>query len=128
MKSQKVYDFLYKKADEFGACLQKAGLFLSDNEAQALVEQFDPDGCKKVSYAGFFTQLREALNPRRLAMVVKCFQSLDTSGRGVIESTNLKARYCAKQHSDVIAGRKTERQVLEKSVGNFEGISSNFDG
>lgn len=77
-------------ADEFEACLQKAGLFLSRNEAQALLKHFDLDGDKKVSCSEFLLQLREELNERRLNMVGRVFASLDVNGSGVIESTDLK--------------------------------------
>merc|ERR1712127_447599 len=77
-------------ADEFEACLQKAGLFLSRNEAQAILKHFDLDGDKMVSCSEFLSQLREELNERRLNMVGRCFATLDVNGSGVIDSTDLK--------------------------------------
>jgi Ca2+-binding EF-hand superfamily protein len=115
-------------ADEFEACLQKAGLFLSRNEAQALMKHFDLDGDKKVSCSEFLLQLREELNPRRLAMVNRCFSVMDRDGSGVINSLDLKGIYCAKEHPDVIAGKKTEDQVLKEFLNNFESTAGNRDG
>ena len=77
-------------ADEFEACLQKAGLFLSRNEAQAILKHFDLDGDKMVSCSEFLLQLREELNERRLNMVGRCFATLDFNGSGVIDSTDLR--------------------------------------
>jgi len=77
-------------ADEFEACLQKAGLFLSRNEAQALLKHFDLDGDKKVSCSEFLYNLREELSPRRSDMVGRCFAVMDKSGNGVIDSLDLK--------------------------------------
>jgi len=115
-------------SDEFEACLQKAGLFLSRNESQALLKHFDLDGDKKVSCAEFLTQLREELNPRRLSMVQRCFATMDRDGSGVLTSSDLKGVYCAKENPDVIAGKKTEDQVLKEFLNNFEGTSGDKDG
>jgi len=77
-------------ADEFEACLQKAGLFLSKQESQALLKHFDLDGDKQVSCNEFLNQLKEELNERRAAMVNRCFSVLDRDGSGVINSLDLK--------------------------------------
>jgi len=55
--------------DEFEACLQKAGLFISKHESQALMRHFDINGDRKLSYQEFLSDLREELNPRRKAFV-----------------------------------------------------------
>lgn len=115
-------------ADEFEACLQKAGLFLSKQEAQALLKHFDLDGDRKVSCNEFLLQLREELNERRGTMVARCFAVLDRDGSGVLNSADLKGVYCAKEHPDVIAGKKTEDQVLAEFLNNFEGTAGNRDG
>lgn len=78
------------ESDEFEACLQKAGLFLSRNEAQALMKHFDLDGDKKVSCEEFLCTLREELNQRRLNMVKRCFNVMDRDGSGVINSDDIR--------------------------------------
>jgi len=114
--------------DEFEACLQKAGLFLSKNEAQALMRHFDVDGDRKVSCQEFLCTLREELNARRASMVNRCFGVMDKDGSGVIDSRDLKGIYCAKEHPDVIAGKKTEEQVLIEFLNQFDGTQGNNDG
>jgi Ca2+-binding EF-hand superfamily protein len=76
--------------DEFEACLQKAGLFLSKNEAQALMKHFDYDGDRKVSCEEFLSTLREELNERRANMVRRCFNVMDRDGSGNINSADLR--------------------------------------
>jgi Ca2+-binding EF-hand superfamily protein len=115
-------------ADEFEACLQKAGLFLSKQEAQSLLKHFDLDGDRKVSCNEFLFQLREELSPRRLNMVQRCFAVMDRDGSGVLNSADLKGIYCAKEHPDVIAGKKSEDQVLREFLNNFEGTTGDRDG
>jgi len=114
--------------DEFEACLQKAGLFLSKNEAQALMKHFDIDGDRRVSCEEFLCTLREELNPRRASMVARCFEVLDRDGCGSIDAAHLKGVFCAKEHPDVISGKKTEAQVLVEFLNNFDGTTGNNDG
>jgi Ca2+-binding EF-hand superfamily protein len=114
--------------DEFEACLHKAGLFLSKNEAQALMKHFDLDGDKKVSCEEFLSTLREELNPRRQSIVNRCFDVLDRNRSGTIDSLDLRGIYCAKEHPDVIAGKKTEDQVLIEFLNQFDGTQGNNDG
>lgn len=114
--------------DEFEACLQKAGLFLSKNEAQALMKHFDVDGDRRVSCNEFLSTLREELNPRRANMVQRCFSDMDRDGSGVVNSADLKNIFCAKEHPDVISGKKTEDQVLKEFLNNFDGTQGNNDG
>lgn len=114
--------------DEFEACLQKAGLFLSKKEAQALMKHFDIDGDKKVSCEEFLATLREELNPRRKQMVERCFDVMDVDRSGVINAQDLKGIYCAKEHPDVIAGKKTEEQIFNEFLQQFEGTTGNHDG
>jgi len=109
--------------EDFEACLQKAGLFLSRNEAQALTKRFDVDGDKKVSCVEFLMQMREQLNPRRLAMVGRCFESMDTNGSGVIDSATIKGIFYAKEHPEVIAIKKSESQILSEFLNNFESTT-----
>jgi len=114
--------------DEFEACLQKVGLFLSKTESQSLLKHFDLDGDRKVSLNEFLSTLREELNERRLNMVKRAFNVLDRDGSEVINSKDLKGVYTAKEHPDVIAGKKTEEQVLNEFLNQFEGTQGNHDG
>jgi len=114
--------------DEFEACLQKAGLFLSKNEAQAIMKHFDLDGDRKVSCDEFLCTLREELNQRRQEMVKRCFDVMDRDQSGNINSVDLRGVYCAKEHPEVISGKKTEDQVLQEFLNQFDGTQGNNDG
>jgi len=61
-------------------------------------------------------------------MVNRCFDLLDRNGSGNITFDDIRAFYTAKDHPDVISGKKSEREVLEAFLGNFEGQASHNDG
>jgi len=53
---------------------------------------------------------------------------LDRDKSGVIDSTDLKNIFCAKEHPDVIAKSKTEAQVLVDFLNQFEGSRATETG
>lgn len=113
---------------EFEACLQKIGLFMSKAEAQALIKYFDKDGDKQITCNEFLNVLKEPLNDRRRNMVARCFQVMDKDGSEVITKEDIQDIQTACEHPDVIAGKKTEEQILIEFLQNFEGTDGNHDG
>lgn len=61
-------------------------------------------------------------------MVQRCFNVMDKDGSGVITKEDIQDIYTASEHPDVIAGKKTETQVLIEFLTNFEGTGGNKDG
>lgn len=61
-------------------------------------------------------------------MVQRCFTVLDVDGSGQVDSKDLKGVFNSKEHPDVIAGKKTEDQVLCDFLNNFDGTQGNNDG
>eukprot|EP00644_Phytophthora_capsici_P002488 jgi/Phyca11/533185/estExt2_fgenesh1_pg.C_PHYCAscaffold_110062 len=49
------------------------------------------------------------------------FKILDADGSGVVDLNDIKAKYSAKQHPDVLQGRKTEDEVLLEFLDTFDG-------
>lgn len=72
--------------------------------------------------------LKEPLSDRRKNMVQRCFNVMDKDGSGVITKEDIQDIYTASEHPDVIAGKKTETQVLIEFLTNFEGTGGNKDG
>lgn len=68
------------------------------------------------------------LNPRRAGMVARCFDVMDRSGQGRITFDEIKAYLSAKDHPDVIAGIKTEAEIVDFFLDHFQGAASNNDG
>lgn len=61
-------------------------------------------------------------------MVQRCFRVMDKDRSGVLDTHDLKDLWNASEHPDVVAGKKTEKQVLTEFIVNLEGTSGNKDG
>ena len=61
---------------------------------------------------------------------MKVFHTLDSlgDGNGTLDVEDVKHAFDARSSPNVIAGRKSEREVLHEFVGAFEGSSGNRDG
>lgn len=113
---------------EFETCLKKIGIPISTTEAISIFKIFDTNQDNVISCEEFMNTLKEPLNERRKAMIIRCFQQIDVDGSGIIELNDLKDIYNASQHPDVLKGKKSEKQILTEFLNNFEGTSGNKDG
>jgi len=68
--------------DEFEQALAAFGIFPKKVELQALMRFYDVDGDGNIGYEEFISGLRDELTPRRMTMVNKAFQMMDTDGTG----------------------------------------------
>lgn len=60
------------------------------------------------------------MNKFRRNLTMKAFQKFDRDGSGVIDINDLKGVYNAKNHPDVINGKKTEEEILGEFLDTFE--------
>ena len=60
------------------------------------------------------------MNQRRQAIVKKAFAVIDSDKSGVLDINDIKGRYNAKKHPDVIAGKQTEEDILYEFLDTFE--------
>lgn len=60
------------------------------------------------------------MNEFRRALVDKAFDRLDLNRNGVVESADIKGIFNPSKHPAVLAGRKTEDQVLQEFLETFE--------
>jgi len=81
-----------------------------DREVRAVFECFDTSNDGKISYNEFIRAIVGEMNPRRKAVAEAAFHKMDAMGKenGLIELTDIKRRYNAKQHPDVISRKRTE--------------------
>lgn len=64
------------------------------------------------------------MNPARKKVVAQCYQKLDKDGSGWVDINDLRGVYNAKKHPDLIAGKKTEDQILNEFLETFETAHS----
>ena len=60
------------------------------------------------------------MNNFRRSLAEKAFRVMDKDKSGVLNVEDLKGVYNAKKHPDVIAGKKTEEEILGEFLDTFE--------
>jgi Ca2+-binding EF-hand superfamily protein len=106
---------------EFRKGVKECRLEVSDMQIKHLFNIFDKDDNGTVTYEEFLVGIRGFLSERRKYMVGLAFQVLDADKSGVIDMEDIKKRYNASGHREVVAGYKTEEQVLRELLDSFDG-------
>ena len=60
------------------------------------------------------------MNKRREALVKKAFKVIDADASGVLDLEDIRKRYNAKKHPDVMSGKQTEDDILYEFLDTFE--------
>lgn len=105
---------------EFCKALSDYGLGFSKAEQSALFKYFDVDGSGSISYDEFLRSIRGPMNMARKKLVAQAFSKLDKDGNGWVDINDVRGVYTAKRHPDVLAGKKSEDQVLQEFLETFE--------
>ncbi|XP_042895751.1 calcyphosin-like protein isoform X2 [Parasteatoda tepidariorum] len=113
--------------DEMKLGLQEYGADLGDEEMSELFNELDKDSSGTVSFEEFLKAVRPPLSEERLEVIGRAFSKMDNTGDGSVTLDDLRGVYSAKQHPDVIDGKKTEEEVLLKFLSNFDS-PNNSDG
>uniref|UniRef100_M4B5S2 EF-hand domain-containing protein n=1 Tax=Hyaloperonospora arabidopsidis (strain Emoy2) TaxID=559515 RepID=M4B5S2_HYAAE len=107
--------------DEFQKAIREHALELSGKEVDELFRFIDANNSGGVDYDEFLLAVRGELNDRRTQLVLAAFKILDRDGSGVVDLDDIKGKYSAKEHPDVLQGRKTEDKVLLEFLDTFDG-------
>ena len=81
---------------------------------------FDTNNSGSISYDEFIRTVVGDMNARRQAICVDTFNKMDVNGSGVIDLSDIKGKYNAKKHPDVMMGKRTEDDVLYEFLDTFE--------
>lgn len=93
---------------------------LNDKDIEKLFKIFDSDNTGTIDYEEFLRGVRGEMNEFRKAITMRAFKIMDKSGNGTIDITDIRGVYNAKKHPEVIAGKKTEDQILFEFLDTFE--------
>ena len=81
---------------------------------------FDRDNTGEIDYDEFLRTIRGEMNDFRKNLVNIAFKKLDINGNGEISFDEIQAKYNAKNHPEVLSGRKTEEEVLKEFMDTFQ--------
>ncbi|KAJ1432493.1 hypothetical protein B484DRAFT_327304, partial [Ochromonadaceae sp. CCMP2298] len=105
---------------EFKKGLRECALSLSELQMTQLFSHFDRDRSGCVSFDEFIAGVRGELNSRRKAMVALAFEKLDKDGSGEVDPEDLVGVYNAAKHPEVLAGKRTEDEILREFLDTFD--------
>lgn len=97
---------------EFTKGVSEHTLTWNNAQVKAVFDFFDQEKNGQISYDEFLVALRGPLNDRRKQFVYLAFEILDKDKSGIIETKDLLGVYDASKHPDVIAGKKTQEDIL----------------
>ena len=106
--------------NEFKKCCKEFNFGLSDNQIQMAFSSFDRDNTGEIDYDEFLRTIRGEMNDFRKNLVNQVFNKLDVSGNGEISFDEIQAKYNARNHPEVLSGKKTEEQVLKEFMDTFQ--------
>lgn len=107
---------------EFVKVCKEHKLTWTQEQCAVVFNFFDKDRSGHISYDELLYGIRGELNERRKQMVLLAFEIMDTDKSGSLEIIDLKGRFDTSKNPDVIAGRKTNDQVLTEFLHTFEGV------
>lgn len=104
---------------EFKKALRDFDLKANDNDTRLLFNSFDTSGDGLLSYDEFLTAICPPLSSTRKNFINVAFTKLDRHGQRKFSLDALVDNFNASFHPDVIAGMKTERQVITDLINFF---------
>ena len=113
-------------AGEFSKAMRDFRIEISPDDVKTLFAYMDADRSGEIQYEEFVYRLRGELNQFRLRLVQQAFQKLDKTGNGVVDIEDIRGVYNARQHPDVVAGKKTEDEILCDFLDTFEQHHATF--
>lgn len=105
---------------EFNKAMQDFAVGFTPRQCGDLFDYFDVDNGGTISYDEFLRAVRGPMNMTRKKVVAQAFKKLDKDGNGWIDINDLRGVYNAKKHPDVIAGKKSEDDILKEFLQTFE--------
>ena len=105
---------------EFKKAITDIRVGFTDRDIERLFKIFDGDQSGTIDYEEFLYGVRGEMNDFRKALAIKAFKVIDKDGSGILDISDIRGTYSAKKHPDVIAGKKTEDQVLWEFLDTFE--------
>lgn len=109
---------------EFSKAMGDYMLGFSEGEIMTLFSYMDYDRSGLIEYDEFLRMIRGPMNANRKKIVLQAFNKMDKDGSGMLDMNDIRGVYSANKHPDVLAGKKTEQQILNEFLETFETAHS----
>ena len=109
--------------NDFKKILLSQHIFFSDSEYENIFYQFSKDNIN-LDFISFIREFKKELNKNKLNYVEDAYSILNINQNEKVPIEYIKRKYDAKNHPDVISGKKTEEEKLLEFIDCFE---INFD-
>ena len=106
--------------NEFKKACNNFNFGLDDNQMRIAFVAFDRDNTGEIDYDEFIRSVRGEMNDFRQKLVQQAFDILDVNKSGEISFDDIKNKYNASNHPDVLSGKKTEDEVLKEFLDTFQ--------
>jgi calcyphosin len=105
---------------EFSKACKDFRVGINEENVPLIFDLFDTNHDGTLNVDEFLMAIRGELNEFRRSLIERAFSVLDRDGSGVIEVDDIKERYSATRHPDVVQGKKSEEQILMDFIETFE--------
>jgi Ca2+-binding EF-hand superfamily protein len=105
---------------EFAKACRDFKVGINEENVPLIFDVFDVNRDGTLNIDEFLMAVRGELNDFRRALIEKAFRCLDRDGNGYLEIDDIRDKYNASKHPDVIQGKKTENQILMDFLETFE--------
>ena len=104
--------------NDFINILKGQHLFFNENEYKILFNSFSYDNY--LLFSKFIREFKKKLNENKLNEVNNIFSILDLENTGNVNINQIKMNFDAKNHPEVISGKKTEEEILLEFIDSFQ--------
>lgn len=111
--------------EEFKKAIHDFRIGLNAEDTERLFNIFDADKSGAVDFEEFLYAVVGEMNAFRQNLAKQAFKIMDRDGNGVVDINDIRGRYTAKMHPDVIQGKKTEDEVLFEFLDTFDDHTLN---
>eukprot|EP00892_Ulva_mutabilis_P003023 jgi/Ulvmu1/12721/UM095_0025.1 len=107
--------------EEFKKGLREGGIKLEEQDLQALFRHFDTDCSGYISFDELLFGVRPDMSDSRKNLVLNVFKQMDINNDGALTVQDVSGRYDCSLHPEVVAGARTEVEVLQAFLAGFDG-------
>jgi Ca2+-binding EF-hand superfamily protein len=111
--------------DEFTKAMKETKMKWTPAEVKEVFDYFDDDKSGDIKYDEFLVGVRGEMNCRRAQLVLLAFDVMDKDKSGIIDIDDIKGLFDASQAEEVLAGKKTEDEILKLFLDNFDQADEN---